>query len=308
MSLQTDYRPTSFSQVVGNPSVVKAIKANLKRDDHNHCILLTGGSGCGKTTLAYLIAEALGAYSFESQSNPGFREFNASDLRGIDTVRQVRQESSKNPIGSDVRVFFFDECHKLTGDAQEAFLKILEEAEGVNYYIFATTNPEALRPTFKRRCAEYLIGPATEEEVIGLLEEIIGEEQVKVPGDVLEQIAQDSLGSPGIALGILDAVIALPPNEMLAAAERNAAKQNAVIDLCRALAGGKKWKEVADILSGLKGEDPEGIRRAVLGYCSNWLLKQDNKRAYLILDAFAESVFYTGFPGITHAAYMALNM
>lgn len=309
MPLQTDYRPSSFDEIVGSTETINAVKALLEREDRNHVVLLSGGSGCGKTTLAYIISEALGVYDFATNNNPNFREYNSSDFRGIDMVRGVRAESNKNPLSGSIRVFFFDECHKLTGEAQEAFLALLEKSnETPNYYIFATTNPEMLKPTFKRRCAHFELQPITEDEIIEHLDAVVTSEEKEVPKEVLEQIAQDSTGSLGIALGILDSVIGLSAKEMLKVAEQQASVQNAVIDLCRALAKGEKWIKVAAILKNLQGtEEPEGIRRKVLGYCSNWLLKEDNGRAFIILDAFSESIFYVGFPGVVKACYMALN-
>lgn len=307
MPLQVDYRPTELDEVIGNHDTIEAIKAWSERDDRNHAILLSGSSGCGKTTTAYIIASVLGVYDYESNNNPNFREFNSSDFRGIDMVRGVRTDSSKNPLSGGIRVYFFDECHKLTGEAQEAFLALLEKSNDTpNYYIFATTNPEMLRPTFKRRCAQFLLAPAKDSEVKELLTDVARAEKVKVPKEVIDQITEDALGSSGIALGILDTVIGLSPKKMLSVAKQQAASKNAVINLCQALAKKEKWSVVAEILKDLKEkEEPEGIRRQVMGYCSNWLLKQDNGRAFIILDSFNESIFYSGFPGIVRACYMA---
>ena len=311
MPLQTTYRPLNFSQVVGNEEAVAALKAALKEEDHNHAMLFTGGSGTGKTTLARIVASRLKAYDPEKTSNPGFREINAADFRGIDTIRTIRDESSRVPLGAPVRVFFMDECHQLTSQAQEMFLKILEEAEGYNYYLFATTNPERLGVTFKRRVAEYKLLSLTEAQIIEHLAAVCEEESIEAPGEVLTTIANDCMGSIGIAIGILDAIKGLSGPQMVKAAQSQAAKQNAVIDLCRALAkAGVQWKTVAPILKSLKeqDEDAEGIRRMILGYCSNWLLKgPDVPRAYVILDCFAEPMYNIGFPGIVRACYMVVN-
>ena len=299
MPLQTDYRPKKFKDLVGNKDVSKAIKTALGTEKHNHCILLSGDSGCGKTTMAYLIAKRLGAFDHDSSRNACFREFNASDFRGVDMVRGVRQESAKAPLGGDCR-------HKLTPDAQEAFLKILESADKTpNYYIFATTNPEALKITFKRRCAQYTLSPVSEDELLEYLQNVCEQEEIKASNEVLERVAADALGSVGVALGILDAIRGLSPSEMLAAAQRQAELQNEVIALCRALSAGKPWKQVAEILQGLRDHDAESIRRNVLGYCSSWLLKQDNPKAFLIMDAFEHPTYDMGWPRIVYAAYIA---
>lgn len=309
MSLQNEYRPIKWKEMYGNKEVINAIQAALQRKNHNHCFLLTGDSGCGKTTTAYLIADALGVYDHGTNNNPNFREINASDFKGIDMVRQVRRESASMPLSGNYRVYLFDECHKLTGDAQEALLKLMEGADDTpNYYIFGTTNPEMLKPTFKRRCAAYQLQLLTEKDIFDLLADICDYEKAKhVSDDVLDQIAQDCTGSPGIAVGILDAIIGLGGDEMLAAAKKQASLQNQVIDLCRVLAKKAKWSDVAKVLQGLQGEDAEGIRRKVLGYAASVLLKKDDPRMFLVLDAFCEPVYNSGYPGIVRACYMALN-
>lgn len=310
MPLQTTYRPKTFKGFYGNEQVVQAIKASLDLEDHNHCILITGPSGCGKTTMARIIARALGAYDPKKQNNPCFVEINNADNRGVDTVRAIRDECSRTPLGGVSRVFFFDECHQQTRTAQEMFLKLLEEANGYNYFIFATTNPEMLTETFKRRCAQYVLQPLSDKDVADYLATIADKEKLDIDDSVFEHIASQAMGSLGIALGILDAVKALPPNEINDAIATSAAKQSQAIELCRALAKPKPaWKSIQPILKSLKeaGEDAEGIRRMVLGYCSSWLLNKDEPRAWVIMDAFREPMYNIGFPGIVHACYMIVN-
>lgn len=310
MPLQTTYRPKSFKQFYGNEQTVETIKAAINQEDHNHCMLITGPSGCGKTTLARIVARALGAYNPASVNNPCFIEINNADNRGVDTVRAIRDECSRVPLGGEARVFFFDECHQQTRVAQEMFLKLLEEADGYNYFIFATTNPEMLLDTFKRRCAQYTLQPLSEKDVADYIANIADKEQLDIDDAVFEHIASQSTGSIGIALGILDAVKALPGEKIMDSIASAAESQSQAIELCRALAKHTcTWKDVQPILKSLKqqGEDAEGIRRMVLGYCSSWLLNKDEPRAWLIMDAFREPMYNIGFPGIVLASYTAMN-
>lgn len=310
MPLQTTYRPKSFKQFYGNEQTVETIKAAINQEDHNHCMLITGPSGCGKTTLARIVARALGAYNPASVNNPCFIEINNADNRGVDTVRAIRDECSRVPLGGEARVFFFDECHQQTRVAQEMFLKLLEEADGYNYFIFATTNPEMLLDTFKRRCAQYTLQPLSEKDVADYIANIADKEQLDIDDAVFEHIASQSTGSIGIALGILDAVKALPGEKIMDYIASAAESQSQAIELCRALAKHTcTWKDVQPILKSLKqqGEDAEGIRRMVLGYCSSWLLNKDEPRAWLIMDAFREPMYNIGFPGIVLASYTAMN-
>lgn len=307
MPLQTEIRPRSFKQFLGNKDVVSALRGALKQDDHNHCMLFSGPAGCGKTTLARIVARLLGAYDPNSNQNFGFREINASDMRGIDTVRMIREEALRTPIGSPVRVFFCDECHMITRQAQEAFLKLLEEASGYNYFIFATTDPQLLSATFKRRVAHYALQGVSEAEIQDLLQNICDKYQLEVPDKVIDKIASMSTGSPGIALGLLDTIKASDPDAMLLTLERGQTSEAQAIELCRMLVRKDKWKNIATHLKKMKeqGEDPEGLRRMVLGYCSSILLNKDDPSAWVIMESFMEPVFNSGFPGIVFAAYQA---
>lgn len=312
MPIQTTYRARNFGELVGNQDVIAAVKAMLKDEDPNHAILITGPSGTGKTTLARIIAMRLGCYDPDSNNNPGFRELNAGDVRGIDAVRAIGAEASRIPLGGGDRVFFVDECHRMTGDAQEAWLKILEEAKGYNWFIFATTNPEALKATFLRRVAKYEMKPIGESAIFEYLCDICKEEQIDAPDDTIQMIADECLGSMGIAMGILDAIKGLSPAQMAEAVQQQAAKQNAVIDLCMRITDKKnpaKWADIRPILASLKeqGEDAEGIRRLMIAWCAGALLKRDDPKAFIILDAFHEPMYNIGFPGVVHACYLALK-
>ena len=118
-----------------------------------------------------------------------------------------------------------------------------------------------------------------------------------------EQIIQDSQGLPRNALQILEQVLRVPEEKRLEIAEQTAAEQSQTIELCRALMKRAGWKEVSSILRGIKDQEPENIRRAVLGYASAVLLKKDDPLAGMILEEFFEPFYNTGFPGLVQACY-----
>ena len=304
MGINIDYRPRSFKGFVGSPNVKAAIKGHLERPKHNRTMLITGPSGSGKTTMAQIIATKVKAFDPDKpvEANMNYTYINASDFKGIDTVRSIKDTLHLSPMGAcKKKVYHFDECHKLTGDAQEALLAIIETPPLHVYFIFSTTNPESLKDTFKRRCAQFALELVDEETMLQHLVEITNMEGVDVPKTALEQIVDVSTGSIGIALGILESVVGLPPKKMAAYILEEAQKKNAVIDLCRALLDTGKWNKIAAILQGLRGTPPEEIRRAILGYMSNVLLKKDNARAYTALEVFEEPTYNIGFPGIVLA-------
>ena len=199
-------------------------------------------------------------------------------------------------------------CQKMTGDAQNAFLKILEDTPSHVYFVLCTTDPQSLLPTIKGRCSQFQVQQLSEEDMEELLLKIAKEEgEPNLDGEVLTQIIQDSQGHPRNALQILQQVLITPRKKRLEVAKQAAVEQSESIALCRALMARKGWKTVSEILKGLKGQDPEGIRRVVLGYASSVLLNKDDAMAGAILECFEEPTYNIGFPGIVLASYRTVN-
>jgi DNA polymerase-3 subunit gamma/tau len=301
MSLATKYRPKFLKDFLGNEEVTKALRSMMEREEIPHTILFTGPSGCGKTTLARIVAARLKCSQYD------FTENNAADFRGIDSVRDILRQMSLSPMNGPCRVWLLDECHALTKDAQAALLKALEDPPPHVYFLLATTDPEKLLPTIKTRCVTFDVKPLSDDNMTRLLTSIIVNEQGDpLPREVYDQIVQDSLGSARMALSILDRIINMSPEDMLEAAKQSAAQYNESIDLCRALIGKKSWKEVAKIIQGIQ-QDPESVRRAVLGYASAVLLKSGQGQAFVVLDSFSKDFFTTGKAGLVMASYLAIN-
>jgi len=302
-TLALKYRPKNLDEIVGNEDVVTILRNQLSgKQPIPHSILLHGPTGCGKTTLGRIIAASLGAKGSD------LREVDSADFRGIDTIRDIRKQSAYMPLESSCRVWILDEVHRLTHDAQSALLKALEDTPAHVYYILCTTDPQKLLPTIRGRCSQLQVRPLTEREMKVLLRRVIKAEGESISKELYQQIAQDSLGHPRNALQILAQALAVEEESRLKVARQAAEIQSKTIELCRALIERVAWKRVSEILKGLKDEDPESIRRAVLGYCQAVLLneKRRNDGVAAIMEEFTEPFFQTGFPGLTLACYSTL--
>lgn len=298
MSLYRKYRPQSFDEVVGNEETVKALRGQLSKDPVPHAFALVGPTGCGKTTLARIIARELGA------DGEDFREIDSADFRGIDTIREIRRQIHFKPLaGGKARVWLLDEAHALPTVSQEALLKGLEDPPDHVYFILATTNLQKLLPTIRGRCSIHQVRPLKEVETIRLLRPIVKAEGESLTREIYEQIAEVSKGHPRDALQLLSQVLAVPPDQRREAAEAGLIEESAVLDLCQALLTSSGWKKISVILQGLRDEDPEKIRRAVLGYCTTVLLKGENDRAGLVMEEFREPLYDIGWPGVVLACY-----
>lgn len=298
-ALYLKYRPKRLDDIIGNSEVVEVLRSQINENKVPHAMLFHGPTGCGKTTLARIVANELGARGAD------IREIDAADFRGIDTIREIRRQLVFKPMEGSCQVWILDECHRLTQDSQSALLKTLEDTPDHVYFILCTTDPQKLLPAIRGRCADYQVRTLSDDEMLKLLSRVVKAEGERLKRSVYEQIIESSGGHPRNALRILEQVLAVEGKERLEVAKRVAVDQSQVIDLCRALINGERWKKVSQILSGLKNEDPEKIRRAVLGYCQSVLLNspQGNHQAAAVMEEFESPTYDIGFPGVVLACY-----
>lgn len=298
MSLYLKYRPTNLSQVKGNEAIVVTLEGMLEdMKTCPHSFLLHGLTGCGKTTIGRIIADRLGCKEKDLQ------EINSADFRGIDTIRELLKNSQFLPVEGEARVWLIDECHKMTNDAQNALLKILEDTPAHVYFILCTTEPQKLLPTIKGRCIQFQVLPLNDSQMYGLLRSIVHSEKETLEKEVYEQIIQSSKGLPRNAIQILEQVLNTPTDNRMEAARKAEAEFVQSIELCRALLKGASWKDIRPILTGLRDQEAESIRRAVLGYTQAVLLNTENDRAGLILEEFISPFYDGGFPQLVYACY-----
>ena len=298
--LYLKHRPETLEEVVGNENVISVLKSYFEGTvPFPRSILFHGPTGCGKTTLGRIIATQLGAVGDD------LKEIDSADFRGIDTIREIRKKSMYAPLNSPCRIWILDEIHKATNDAQSALLKALEDTPSHIYYILCTTEPQKLLPAIRGRCSQFQVEALSGRDIKILLRKVVKSENEKIDKTVYDQIAQDSFGYPRNALQILSQVLAVDDDKRLIVAKKSAETQSKTIELCRALMG-KPWGDVAIILKGLKGEDPESIRRAVLGYYQSVILNGRNDVAAQIMDEFIEPFYNSGFPQLVLACYSAL--
>lgn len=299
MSLYLKYRPSGLSDVKGNTDILSALENMLnKLETCPHAFLLYGPTGCGKTTIGRIIANSLGCKGSD------LKEINSADFRGIDTIRDVIKGSQFMPIEGRCRVWLVDECHKMTNEAQNALLKILEDTPPHVYFVLCTTDPQKLLSTIKSRCSQFQLTPIIDNQMYGLLRKVIKEEGEVLEKEIIDQIVISAKGHPRNALQILEQVLNVPAEKRLEVAKKAEAEAVQSIELCRALIGRKGWKAISEILTGLKDQDPEGIRRVMLGYCQAILLSgKDEPLCGLIMEEFVNPYFEFGFPQLTYACY-----
>lgn len=296
--LHKKYRPTKLKEVIGQEDAVRMLNTFIKKGKIPHFLLFTGPSGVGKTTLARIMASKLDCGPSD------FQELNCADFRGIDMVREIRSKMSLAALGGKHRVWYIDEAHRLTGDAQDAFLKLLEDTPKHVYFIFATTNPNKLAKTIITRASEIKLDAVHRDDIEELVRTVARRENRHVPDEVVERIADLADGSVRHALVLLGQVIDIENSEDQLTALSRADFKGIAIHIARALLNPKtKWPDMSKILKGVD-EDPESIRRMVLGYAS--AVMRNNKapgRCYLIITAFRDHWYDCGKAGLDAACW-----
>jgi len=302
------YRPKTLRGVVGQDGAIASLKSLVDRNAIPHFLLLTGPSGCGKTTIARILQDVLEC------DKADFIEKNCADFKGIDTIREIRRHLNLNPIAGPCRIHLIDEAHKLTPDAQEAFLKMLEDTPSHAYFILATTDPSKLKKTIHTRATEVCLNEVGPKGLTKILMRVINKEELDVGQSTIDEIIDAAEGSPRKALVILGQVGSLEGEAAQIDAIRNTTfNKDEAINLARELLSMKpNWIKVCAILRDIQSQDPEGIRFLVLGYANSILIgKRGGKPAtgqfaancFKVLEIFGDNFWNSKMPGLAAACY-----
>lgn len=219
LSLYRRWRPKRFSEVVGQDLVVATLKRAVALGKLHHAYLFAGQRGVGKTTLARILARAANCLAPED-GEPCNRcpnclrilegksldvvEIDGASHRGIDQVRQLREEVAFLPAGARYKVYIIDEVHMLTQEAFNALLKTLEEPPPHVIFMFATTEPHKVPPTVLSRCQAFWLQPIPEELIAKKVREIAEKEGLELEEGAAEFLAQRAGGSLRDALVLLE--------------------------------------------------------------------------------------------------------
>lgn len=197
-ALAVKYRPTDWTDVCEQASIIKILTRQLELNEFKNAYLFCGASGCGKTTIARIFANKI---------NNGFGspiEIDGASNNGVDNVKTIIKAASERAIDSKYKVYIIDECHALTSQAWQAFLKCIEEPPTYTIFIFCTTDPQKMPETIKNRVQRYTFNRISVGKIRDRLSYICRQEGFTNFEESVDYIAKISEGGMRTAISYLD--------------------------------------------------------------------------------------------------------
>ncbi len=217
------YRPQSFAELIGQEHVQKTLSNAIESRRIAHGYIFSGQRGTGKTTVARILARCLncihgptakpcGVCSSCTEISAGNSvdviEIDAASNRGINEMREIRENVRYRPARDRYKVFIVDEAHQITKEAFNALLKTLEEPPEWVVFILCTTEAAEIPTTIASRCQHFTFRSVDFGEIVKRMKYIVEQEGIEASDEVLSVVAQAGEGSVRDSLSALDQAIA----------------------------------------------------------------------------------------------------
>ncbi|MBI4442442.1 MAG: DNA polymerase III subunit gamma/tau [Acidobacteria bacterium] len=217
------WRPQRFAEVIGQRHVTETLQNAIRLNRIGHGYIFSGQRGVGKTTVARLLAKALNCRQGPAPEPCGecdscreiaagravdVIEIDAASNRGIDAVRELRENVRYAPARDRYKIFIIDEAHQITNEGFNALLKTLEEPPSHVVFMLATTEVQEFPETILSRCQHFAFHTVRFPEVMAHLETVCAAEKVEADAEALAALAGSAEGSIRDALSRLEQAIA----------------------------------------------------------------------------------------------------
>jgi DNA polymerase-3 subunit gamma/tau len=303
------YRPQAFDEVIGQSHITTTLENAIAQNRVAHAYIFAGPRGVGKTTTARIFAKALNCergpaanpcnecpscLEITQGSSLDILEIDGASNRGIDEIRNLRENVKFSPSKGRFKVYIIDEVHMLTIDAFNALLKTLEEPPAHVKFIFATTQPHKVPPTILSRCQRFDFRRISIKDIVDSLKAIAGKERLKVDDDVLILMAKHSDGSMRDAQVVLDQISSSAEGRI---SLEGASKILGAVsgDILFSLADSIKSKDALKALKIIddlanEGKDVAQVVLYLIEHFRDLLVAKINKEPEALIDASPEKI------------------
>jgi len=217
------YRPQSFQDVVNQEHVRTTLENAIAQRRVGHGYIFSGQRGTGKTTVARILARCLNCVQGPTVTPCGVCascreiaaggtvdviEIDAASNRGINEMRELRENVRYQPARDRYKVFIIDEAHQITNEAFNALLKTIEEPPEWVVFVLCTTEAHKIPATIASRCQHFSFRSVDFEDLAARMAWICGQEGIEADAEALAVLAQAGEGSVRDSLSALDQAIA----------------------------------------------------------------------------------------------------
>jgi DNA polymerase-3 subunit gamma/tau len=285
------YRPQSFDDVLNQEHIKTTLRNAIAQNRIAHGYIFSGQRGTGKTTTARIVARCLNCLQGPTDQPCGVCasclevaaggsvdviEIDAASNRGINEMRELRENVRYQPARDRYKIFIIDEAHQITSEAFNALLKTIEEPPEWAVFILCTTESHKIPATIASRCQHFSFRSVDFNDLIERMRDICVQEGIEADDEALSVIAQTGEGSVRDSLSALDQAIACCGNKLEAAQVRallGAFSLDAMAQVSTALAGqdGAAMLTLVDELER-NGGSPQHFSREVSRYLRNLLV------------------------------------
>ena len=215
-------RPSRFDDLIGQETAAQTLRNAVLSDRVAHAFLFTGSRGVGKTSAARILTKSLNCLNLDNgnpcnecencveinqNASSDVYEIDAASNRGIENIRELRENVNYVPARCRYKVYIIDEAHMLTLESFNALLKTLEEPPPYVKFIFATTDPYKIPPTIISRCQRYDFLRIPINKMADFLEKVAKNENLELSRKAIEMIARNSVGGMRDALTAIDQIL-----------------------------------------------------------------------------------------------------
>ena len=215
-------RPSRFDDLIGQETAAQTLRNAVLSDRVAHAFLFTGSRGVGKTSAARILTRAVNCLNpdngdpcnrcencteINQNASADVIEIDAASNRGIENIRELRENVNYVPAKCRYKIYIIDEAHMLTLESFNALLKTLEEPPPYVKFIFATTDPHKIPPTIISRCQRYDFLRISIKKMADFLETVVKNENLELSRKAIEMICRNSVGGMRDALTAIDQIL-----------------------------------------------------------------------------------------------------